>query len=41
LKEKFYRTSVVSTMLYSMKCSTVKNQNENQVSVTDIVLDEW
>lgn len=33
LKGKFYRTAVRSTLLYKTKCWTVKNRQENKVSV--------
>lgn len=41
LKVKFYRTTVIHTMLYEMKCLTLKNQYENKVSVTEMRMLCW
>jgi hypothetical protein len=41
LKGKFYRTVVRLAMLYGTEYWTVKNQNENKISIAEIRILSW
>ena len=41
LKEKFYRTTIRSMMLYKIECWAIKKQHTNKTSVAQMMMLRW